>query len=274
MTRNKDLKNKILNYMFTDSNREYALTIYQDYDWNDILEVIGEIYSSSSHRDMILVSSFLKDTFIHNIIDLPEEITKLFFKKLIDSKIPAIVEDNLYCSNWHIRSEAIYIMGRILLKYEILLKAFDHFYQFYPIDIGHLIGEMTGIKKKKLEELFEKILQHKNYIFRWALIDINPSTEYLRILSEDENEFISKEAKSVLKSSEAEKEEVNFQEISDKHLHKMKNQWKSFQPAVSFSDVVVHFSIHLDKTNKNDYSIEEFNKFLTSNFTPDGKIDK
>lgn len=267
-----DLKNTINDYINHLSDKEYLKSILTSVDALTLIEVFTELLKELDDQVVVDVCLFIRDI----IIVAPDEGCKQeLLNTIYESSVISELEKLLFDDSFRKRSEAVYTLGKITSQKSVgvLKECFLKFRELDPLLIGRLIFEILWLSKTDLEWLVNETFKAKLYLTRWAALesfdtmsfspdekDWNIKYKLFSGLGEDENEFVSQEAKYLKEEMEFEKS-LSFVE-SNVEKRKMRKELEKKKPELTFSVLHIKFSNFLFQENMKDYCVKDMENFV------------
>jgi hypothetical protein len=228
----------------------------------NVFQEIESILRKSGPEAVARTLCFIRDA---NLYQHP--FRDAFQEKLATSRIWEALRDLLHSSDFGVRNNAIYTIGKLTNRERayLLVDAFPFYLENDPINLPKLLFELVWLTNEWNWTLVERIADAQHYLVRWSLCqvldDSGGSTEtlsrFLGILAKlkcDSHPFVAAEAN------------LRFERVNVKLGPKLeKAEWRkevkrisSLQPKITFESAAMQFM-----RNRSDYSLDDFDRFVT-----------
>lgn len=181
-----------------------------------------------------------------------------------------LIKEKLFEKNCFNRQAAIKALTYLAYEdcYDFLIEAYDYYSSCDPLSMPRIIQGLIQMSGEVPWDKIETMVNHKNYLFRWAFVslfdltvmDYNRSYQYLNKLTEDENSQVADEAVFKIKTLKAEElyEEAMRSNTATSHGVKLEKEC----PAVHFMGMNNMFFSYLTEIKQYDYELDELDLFV------------
>jgi len=225
---------------------------------------LDSILKNETPENIVYALGFIRDA---NLYKHP--FREGFHEHLASAKIWETFRDLLKAPNFNVRRNTIYTIGKLTNRDRayLLSDAFPFYLAKDPINLPRLLLEHLWLTNKWNWDLVERIASADHYLKRWSLCQILDDTgdndetkkrflDVLTQLKSDANSLVAAEAN------------FRFERVKVKLAPKLtKAEWRkevkrisSAEPRMTFEWTAMCFM-----ENRSDYSLDEFDQFVTGN---------
>lgn len=236
-------------------------SILAHYSLEDIFEQIDSILKTAEPEAVAHALGFVRDA---NLFQHPYRDD--FHKHLSSSAIWETLQRLLHASNFSIRRNTIYTIGKLTSRDHayLLSDVFTFYLENDPINLPNLLLELLWLTNRWNWNFVEQVASAKHYLKRWSLCqildDTSDSTEtkrhFLEVLVRlkcDLHPLVASEAKLRF-------ERINVKlgpKLSKAEWRKEVNRISSLKPRVTFEHAAMLF-MH----DRLDYALDDFDRFV------------
>lgn len=222
--------------------------------------ILESMRSEEIHSCLILI----RDLSIKGAVNSSHEEVDEFRELISKSDIFSKLNNLLYQHNLFVRKDVIYTIGKIYFKQNanMLAEAYKFYRKTDPLIIPDILFELSWLTNRDIWSFIDELIKDNHFLFRWSAVDLlhkynkndNKSNKFidsLVLLSNDDNIYVSNEAKELLKRSCMTKQ---ISEFDEENL------------SITFLRLVIDFC-NYQKTEKiRKYSIEDIEDYIKKKY--------